>query len=80
LDGLANKTLTLTEPYHIQRLPNGNGNLVFIDYFSITFEGLMIHWFIPIMSILIPIMVLEGLKGGYTGYKIFQRVKNILNY
>jgi len=54
--------------------------LAYNSIFFFSFEGLMNVWFIPIMSILIPIMVIEGLMGGYTGYKIFQRLKNILNY
>ena len=54
--------------------------LVYNSLFFFSFEGLMNVWFIPVMSILIPIMVIEGIIGGFTGYKIFQRVKNILNY
>lgn len=47
-------------------------------FFPYTFQGLIIYWFIPIMSILIPIMVIEGLVGGFTGYKIFKRVEKLL--
>ena len=52
--------------------------LVYMSIFFYSFEGLMNFWFIPIMSILIPIMVIEGLIGGFTGYKIFRRVEKLL--
>jgi len=53
-------------------------NLLFLSIFLYPFEGLMNNWFIPAMLILIPIMVIEGLIGGYTGYKIFRRVEKIV--
>jgi hypothetical protein len=52
--------------------------LVYSSIFFYPFEGMMNYWFIPIMSILIPIMVVEGIIGGFTGYKIFKRVKKLL--
>ena len=52
--------------------------LVYNSFFFFSFEGLMTQWFIPIMSVLIPIMVIEGLIGGYTGYKIYGRVKHLV--
>jgi hypothetical protein len=52
--------------------------LYFTLFFPPTFEQMMIYWFIPIMLILIPIMVIEGLIGGFTGYKIYRRVEKLL--
>ena len=54
--------------------------LLYNSIFFYSFGGLMNNWFIPIMSILIPVMVIEGLIGGYTGHKIFQRVKKVQNF
>jgi hypothetical protein len=52
--------------------------LVYNSIFFYSFEGLMEFWFIPIMLILIPIMVIEGVIGGYIGYKIYRRVEKHL--
>ena len=52
--------------------------LVYSSIFFYSFEVMMNYWFIPIMSILIPIMVVEGIIGGFTGYKIFKRVEKLL--
>jgi len=52
--------------------------LVYSSIFFYSFEGMMNYWFIPIMSILIPIMVFEGIIGGLTGYKIYGRVEKLL--
>lgn len=51
--------------------------LMFMSIFFYSFDTLMKVWFIPIMSILIPIMVIEGIVGGYTGYRIYRRVENL---
>ena len=51
--------------------------LLYNSLFFYSFAGLMEHWFIPIMSILIPIMVIEGLIGGYAGYKLYRRVEKL---
>ena len=52
--------------------------LTYMSIFFYSFEGVLNNWFIPIMLILIPIMVIEGIIGGFTGYKIHGRVKRIL--
>lgn len=52
--------------------------LVYNSIFFASFEGLMKYWFIPIMLILIPIMVIEGIIGGYIGYTIYGRVKKLI--
>jgi hypothetical protein len=42
------------------------------------FEALMQNWFIPIMSIMLPIIVVEAIPGSYIGYKIYRRVEKII--
>ena len=44
------------------------------------FEPFFNNWFVPTMSVMLPIMVMEGLVGGYTGYQIYKRVKIVQNY
>ena len=53
-------------------------NLLYLSIFFYPFEGLINNWFIPVMLLLIPIMVIEGLIGGFTGYKIYKRVEELL--
>ena len=43
------------------------------------FEPFFNNWFVPTMSVMIPIMVAEGLIGGYIGYHIYLRVKKVQN-
>jgi hypothetical protein len=42
-------------------------------------QGVMETWFIPIMSIMLPVMIIESIAGGYIGYKIYRRVEKISN-
>ncbi len=53
--------------------------VVFGSLFFYPFELIMEQWVIPIMSVMLPIMIIEGIAGGYIGYKIYQRVKKIQN-
>ena len=34
-------------------------------------------WFIPLMSVMLPLMIAEAVAGSYIGYKIYKRTKNI---
>lgn len=38
-------------------------------------EGISTAWFIPIMSIMLPIMIIEAVIGGYIGFRIYERVE-----
>jgi hypothetical protein len=42
------------------------------------FESFLKNWFIPVMSVMLPIMILEALAGGYIGYKIYRRVEKLV--
>ena len=39
--------------------------------------GVIVNWFIPVMSIMLPVMIVEAIIGGYIGYKIYRRVEKI---
>ena len=51
--------------------------VVFGSLFFYPFEFIMEQWFIPIMSVMLPIMIIEGIAGGYIGYKIYRRVEKL---
>lgn len=44
------------------------------------FEVVMANWYVPIMSVMLPIMIIEAIAGGYLGYQIYRRVKKVQNY
>jgi len=41
-------------------------------------QGVIATWFIPVMSIMLPVMIIEAFVGGYIGYKIYRRVEKIV--
>ena len=49
--------------------------LPFISLFAPLQEVIEL-WFIPVMSVMLPIMIVEAVAGSYMGYKIYQRVEN----
>jgi hypothetical protein len=48
------------------------GSLLFFS-FEMAFQ----FWFIPVMSVMLPVMIVEAVAGGYLGYKIYRRVEKI---
>lgn len=40
-------------------------------------EEFLTTWFVPVMSLMLPIMIIEAIVGSYLGYKIYQRVEKI---
>jgi hypothetical protein len=42
-------------------------------------EGVIATWFIPVMSIMLPVMIIEAFVGGYIGYQIYRSVAKISN-
>lgn len=56
-----------TEPFWI---------LLFYSLFSFI-EGVSTAWFIPVMSLMLPVMIIEAIAGGYLGYKIYRRVEKL---
>ena len=53
--------------------------LVFYSVLFYPFEAFLKNWFIPTMSI-IPVLIVEGLAGGFIGYQIYRRVKTFYNF
>jgi len=51
--------------------------VVFGSLFFYPFDFIVGQWFIPIMSVMLPVMIVEAIAGGYIGYKIYRRVKKI---
>lgn len=48
--------------------------LLFYSLF-IFIEGISLEWFVPIMSTMLPIMIIEAVIGGYLGYRIYERIE-----
>jgi len=66
--------ILLTQVYHWATLPLWL--LPFISLFAPVEEVIEI-WFIPVMSVMLPIMIVEAIAGSYTGYKIYKRIENV---
>jgi hypothetical protein len=41
------------------------------------FERFMANWFIPVMSVMLPVMIIEAIAGSYIGYRIYRRVEKL---
>jgi hypothetical protein len=66
--------ILITQVYHWSTLP-----LWLLPFLSLVapIEEVMEIWFIPVFSVMLPIMIAEAAAGSYIGYKIYKRVKNI---
>jgi len=54
--------------------------IVFVSFLFLSpLEEVLEKWFIPIMSVMLPIMIIEAIAGGYLGYQIYRRVKKVQN-
>lgn len=53
--------------------------LAFYSVLFSPFEVFLKNWFIPTISIL-PVLIIEGLTGGFIGYEIYLRVKVLHNF
>ena len=42
------------------------------------FEQFLNNWFIPVMSVSLPVMIIEAIVGSYIGYKIYKRVEKLV--
>ena len=49
--------------------------ILLISSLYIPINSLLETWFIPIMSIMLPIIIIEAIAGGFIGYKIYTRVE-----
>jgi len=41
------------------------------------FEAVLENWYIPIFSVMLPVMIIEAIVGAYIGYKIYRRVEKL---
>lgn len=51
--------------------------LLFVALFLAPFEAVLRNWFIPIILVLLPVIIVEAIAGGYIGYKIFKRLEKL---
>jgi len=56
--------------------------LLFVALFLIApFEAVLRTWFIPIILVLFPVIVIQAIAGAYIGYQIYRRVeKNLMTH
>jgi hypothetical protein len=51
--------------------------LLFVSFFMSPFESVLRNWFIPIILVALPVIIIEAIAGGYIGHRIYQRVKKL---
>jgi hypothetical protein len=51
--------------------------LLFVALFIAPFEAVFRNWFIPIILVMLPVIIIEAIVGGYIGYKIYRRVEKL---
>jgi hypothetical protein len=51
--------------------------LLFVALFIAPFEAVLRTWFIPIILVMLPVIIIQAIVGGYLGYKIYLRVAKI---
>ena len=52
--------------------------LLFRAVFFVPFEAVLKNWFIPIILVVLPLIIIEAIAGGFIGYKIFKKVEILL--
>jgi len=52
--------------------------LILTTALFIPFERFMQNWFVPVMSVMLPVIIIEALAGSFIGYKIYRRVEKLL--
>jgi len=52
-------------------------DVLFLSMFVYPLESVLRVWFVPVMSVMYPIMMIEAVVGGYMGCKIYQRAKKL---
>jgi hypothetical protein len=55
--------------------------LLLLPFFSLFYplELFIAEWFLPVMSIMLPIAIVEAVAGSYLGYGIYKRVEKLIN-
>ncbi|MFC1487434.1 hypothetical protein ACFLRN_07110 [Thermoproteota archaeon] len=51
--------------------------LLFLSLPFYPLEQILGNWFIPIMLVMLPVVIIEAIAGGFIGYKIFRRVEKV---
>jgi hypothetical protein len=51
--------------------------LLFATALFFPFESFLNNYFIPVFSVMLPVMVIEAIAGSYIGYKIYRRVEKL---
>jgi hypothetical protein len=51
--------------------------LLFSSLLFYPFEVVLENWFIPIMLVMLPVIIIEAVVGSYLGYKIYRRVEKL---
>ena len=75
-------------PLFVSFMNWASSNLVSLKEFSVSSRATVVNWadahafmieqwFIPIMSVMLPIMIIEAIAGGYLGYQIYLRAKKV---
>ena len=51
--------------------------LLFVSVFLAPFEAVLRTWFFPVIVVVLPVIIVEAIAGGYLGYKTYLRVAKL---
>jgi hypothetical protein len=51
--------------------------LLFVSVFLAPFEAVLRTWFFPVICVVLPVIIIEAIAGGYIGYKTYLRLSKI---
>ena len=51
--------------------------MLFVGLFIAPFEDVLTNWFIPLILVMLPAIIIQAIAGSYIGYKIYRRVEKI---
>jgi hypothetical protein len=51
--------------------------LLFVSLLLAPFEAVLSTWFFPVICVVLPVIIIEAIAGGYVGYKTYLRVSRI---
>jgi hypothetical protein len=51
--------------------------LLFVSVFLAPFEAVLSTWFFPVICMVLPVIIIEAIAGGYLGYKTYLRVEKL---
>jgi len=52
-------------------------DVVFLSLLVYPFEMVLKNYFIPLISLMLPVMIIEAIAGAYIGYRLYRRVENL---